>query len=98
MVKGATCMYVSSEGGMYRMDTSSVQIVAFSAVIIFTKYTRASLRKAFNPIQVICSGTRPLLMDQWHWSTLASNSKVSGDHNQETALQISAGSSRPPLS
>ena len=41
MVKGATCMYVSSEGGMYRMDTSSVQIVAFSAVIIFTKYTRA---------------------------------------------------------
>ena len=37
-------------------------------------------------------------MDQWHWSTLASNSKVSGDHKQETALQISVGSSRPPLS
>ena len=39
MVKGA--MYVSSEGGMYTMETSSVQVVAFSAVIIFTKYTRA---------------------------------------------------------
>ena len=39
MVKGA--MYVSSEGGTYRIDTSSAQIVAFSAVNIFTKYTRA---------------------------------------------------------
>ena len=53
----------------------------------------------YNPqLYVICSVTRPWPMDQWHLSTLASNSKVSGDHNQETALQISAGSSRSPLS
>ena len=37
-------------------------------------------------------------MDQWHWSTLASNSKVSGDHNWGKALQISVGSSRSPSS
>ena len=51
-----------------------------------------------NLKHVICSVARLFVMDQWHRSTLASNSAVSGYHNQDKALQISAGSSRPPLS